>query len=170
MKKVLQGLFCGLLFCLTLMNASAEGTVTREQVDTIVARSIRPFLGFSGHRWFIQHSGEDNLVLEYLMFRKASDALFDELKTIPSADVESLIHFTGTNVFHKLCSKEFWLTYKDYVTKAESSKKFDYSIRDARYAELARTFADEYGALMERAITFAKGDITPHGLYFFYYP
>lgn len=167
MKKVLQGLFCGLLFCLTLINASAEGFATREQVDTIVARSIRPFLGFSGHRLFIQHSGEDNLVLEYLMFRKASDALFDELKTTPSADVKSLIHFTGTNVFHKLCSKEFWLTYKDYVTKAESSKKFDYSIRDARYAELARTFADEYGALMERAQSFAKGNILPHGLYSF---
>lgn len=169
MKKVLQGLFCGLLFCLTLINASAEGFATREQVDTIVARSIRPFLGFSGHRLFIQHSGEDNLVLEYLMFRKASDALFDELKTTPSADVESLIHFTGTNVFHKLCSKEFWLTYKDYVTKAESSKKFDYSIRDARYAELASTFADEYGALMERAQSFAKGNILPHGLYSFDY-
>ena len=178
MKKFLQSLFCVLAFCAFFVNASAEGLVTRGQVDTIVARSIRPYLMFSDIRWIItgtttSHDEGDNLVKEYLLFRKTSDALYDELKSLPSAQVEGLIHFTGTNVFHKLCSEGFWLTYRDYISKAESSGKFNYEIRDSQYAELVKRFPGEYEHLMERARSFAKGQLKPHGrevFYFDYYP
>ena len=163
MKKVLYRLFSVLVFCTFAVHSSAEVLVTREQVDTIVARSIRPYLMFSNNLWQIRGSGEDNLVVEYLIFRAVSDALYEELKSLPYEDAEDMVHFTGTNVFHKLSTRDFWYTYRRYVSKAESDKKFNYTIRDSQYAELLRRFPDEYGHLMERARSFAKGQIRPHG-------
>ena len=166
MKKFLKSLSSLLVFCACFLNAAAEGYVTPKQIDTIVARSVRPYLLHScDYRTSKASAHEDHLVLEYLMFRKASDALYDELKDLSQEQVREMVHFTGTYVFQRLCSRDFWQTFKDYADKAFADRKFDYEIRHVQYAELVERFNQDYAYLMERAEAhLSEYLVMPHGI------
>lgn len=164
-SKFLIFLALHLLFFISIpLDADGHSlSVSHRQIDTLVARCIRPYQIFSRfYDYRAMKTEGDLLVLEYLMFRKASDALYEEMKMLSSVDVEKMIRFSGTRVFNALVSIDFWSTYQRLVKEAEEDKKFDYEIRNEQYADLPDRLKNDYAYLYFRANALAKGSILPH--------
>ena len=166
MKRLSSFVLPAIIVCVFSVYADASEMVSRRQIDTLVARCIRPYQIFSDYFMFqsmdLDGRKEDKLAIEYLVFKSVSDALYKEMKELPVEDVNSMVRFSGTNVFNRLVSVDFWRKYQRLVKEAELDDKFDYTIRDEQYAGLVDRMAKDYGYLVSRADALAKGAIRPH--------
>ena len=100
MKSLFRILACLLFSCVFISNAHAEEKVSREQVDTLVARVLRTTL-IQPEIQFIIYDNKyerDKLICEYLSFKSLSDATYDQMKDRPAAELKNTIHFAGTYV------------------------------------------------------------------------
>lgn len=167
-SKFLIFLAVHLLFFISIPLDADEHSlsVSRRQIDTLVARCIRPYQIFSDFFIFqdmdLDGRKDDKLALEYLVFKNVSDAFYEEMKCLPVEDVKSMIRFSETHVFNRLVSVDFWRKYQRLVKEAEQDDKFDYTIRDEQYAGLVDRLTQDYGYLVSRAKALAKGSIVPH--------
>ena len=154
MKGSFRVLLSILLICLFFSNASAEEKVSREQIDTLVARVVRTTLLQPGVQYIIKNKKDerDKLVCEYLSFKGLSDAMYELMKELPSSEFTDKISFAGSYVYFSLMSEEFWTTFRKYINEAENDKKFDYTIRDPQFAKLSESFEDDYPFLMQRLL------------------
>ena len=167
MKSLFRILACLLFSCVFINNAHAEEKVSREQVDTLVARVLRTTL-IQPEIQFIIHNNKyerDKLLCEYLSFKSLSDAMYDQMKDIPASDLKNKIHFAGTYVFFRLASDEFWRTFKKYVNEAENDKKFDYTIKDSQFSQLAEYVDEDFPELMKYALRQSVIPVYHTGIY-----
>ena len=154
MKVLFHILFCLLFSCAFFTNAHAEEKVSREQVDTLVARVLRTTLIQPEVQFIINDNKyeRDKLICEYLSFKSLSDAIYDQMKDRPASELKNAIHFAGTYVFFRLMSDEFWKTFRKYVDEAEKDKRFDYTIRDSQFSRLAESVDEDFPELMKMAL------------------
>ena len=167
MKSLFRILACLLFSCVFINNAHAEEKVSREQVDTLVARVLRTTL-IQPEIQFIIYDNKyerDKLICEYLSFKSLSDATYDQMKDRPAAELKNTIHFAGTYVFFRLMSDEFWKTFRKYVDKAEKDKKFDYAIRDSQFSRLSESVDEDFPELMKMALRQSVIPVYHTGIY-----
>ena len=167
MKSLFRILACLLFSCVFFSNAHAEEKVSREQVDTLVARVLRTTL-IQPEIQFIIYDNKyerDKLICEYLSFKSLSDAMYDQMKDLPASELKNKIHFAGTYVFFRLMSDEFWKTFRKYVDEAEKDKRFDYTIRDSQFSRLAESVDEDFPELMKMALRQSVIPVYHTGIY-----
>jgi hypothetical protein len=125
MRKLYMIIAAILVSCVFLCNADAEEKVSREQVDTLVARVLRTTLIQPEIQFIINDNKyeRDKLICEYLSFKSLSDAVYDQMKELPASELKDKIHFAGSYVFFRISSDEFWNTFKKYINEAERDRQ-----------------------------------------------
>lgn len=165
MKVVSKIISIIILACVGAGWASAEEKVSRAQVDTIVARVFRQFTLPLYNSVQKDKSECDKLIREFLAFERTSNAVYFDMKELPASELKDELYFTGSYVFFRLNTKEFWDTYKTNILKAEWDEEFDYEIRDKEYAALAGRLEKDYIDLMKYADEQALIPLNHKGIY-----
>ena len=114
MKGLFRILICALFSCIFFSNVSAEEKVSREQVDSLVARVLRNTLLYPEIQFIIKNneSKGDKLIREYISFRRLSDAVYEQMRELPASEIRDKINFAGSYVYFRLTSHEFWKTFR----------------------------------------------------------
>lgn len=167
MKGLFRILISALFSCIFFSNVSAEEKVSREQVDSLVARVLRNTLLYPEIQFIIKdnESKGDKLIREYISFRRLSDAVYEQMRELPASEIRDKINFAGSYVYFRLTSHEFWKTFRQYVDAAENDRKFDFAIRDSRFAGLAESIGEDFPCLMERALKKSVIPLEHGGIY-----
>lgn len=156
MKRLFKIIICILFSSVFFSHAYAEERVSRELVDSIVARTVSVHMlpDRQEYNEFVNRHKDagDKLVREYICFRQTSDRAYDWMKDLPRSELENCIRFTNSYVYYRLHSPEFWDTFKEYIQEAKKDNKFDFSIRDVGYARLAECIDEEYSPLIEHLL------------------
>ena len=167
MKGLFRITLCVLFLCVFLGNISAEEKVSRKQVDTLVARVMRTTIVKPVIQFVINDNKyeRDKLICEYLSFKSLSDAMYDQMKELPASEMKNKIHFSGSYVFFRLSSEEFWKTFRKYINEAENDKKFDFTIRDSQFAGLVKNIDENFPTLMRKALDISVVPLNHTGIY-----